>query len=59
MAQDSETASAAPDDAGLVVWVDGSVRSPQQARVQALDHGMTVGDGVFETCKVTRQGAFA
>ncbi len=59
MAQDNEVGPAALEHAELVVWVDGSVRSPQQARVQALDHGMTVGDGVFETCKVTRRGAFA
>lgn len=29
------------------------------ARVSVLDHGFTVADGVFETLKVTRAGAFA
>lgn len=43
----------------LAVWVDGRVRDPSIATVAALDHGMTVGDGVFETCKVTATGAFA
>ena len=28
------------------------VSTRTQARVSALDHGLTVGDGVFETCKV-------
>ncbi len=43
----------------VVVWVDGRVLPPHEARVPALDHGMTVGDGVFETCKVTAAGPFA
>ncbi len=42
-----------------MVWVDGRVRDPSTATVAALDHGMTVGDGVFETCKVTAAGPFA
>ncbi len=43
----------------VVVWVDGRVLTPDEARVPALDHGITVGDGVFETCKVTSAGPFA
>ena len=43
----------------LVVWVDGRLGDPSTATVSALDHGMTVGDGVFETCKVTAAGPFA
>ncbi len=43
----------------VVVWLDGRVLAPEEARVPALDHGLTVGDGVFETCKVTPAGAFA
>ena len=43
----------------VVVWLDGRVLAPEEARVPALDHGLTVGDGVFETCKATPAGAFA
>jgi len=45
--------------AGTVVWVDGRVQRAQDAVVPALDHGLTVGDGVFETCKVTDSVPFA
>ncbi len=31
----------------------------EDARVSVLDHGFTVADGVFETLKVTKAGAFA
>lgn len=41
------------------VWVDGQVRTGETARVPALDHGLTVGDGAFETCKVTDGRVFA
>lgn len=34
------------------VWVDGRIGDDASARVAALDHGVTVGDGVFETCQV-------
>ena len=43
----------------VVVWTCGRVVPAGQARVPALDHGLTVGDGVFETCKVTPAGPFA
>jgi branched-chain amino acid aminotransferase len=42
-----------------VVWIDGRVRSSESARVSALDHGLTVGNGVFETCRVDRGQVFA
>lgn len=42
-----------------VVWVDGQVLDAEAARVPALDHGLTVGDGAFETCKVLDGQAFA
>ncbi len=42
-----------------LVWVDGEVRTEAEARVAALDHGVTVGDGVFETCKVQDGQVFA
>jgi branched-chain amino acid aminotransferase len=41
------------------VWVDGRVSTDGQARVAALDHGFTVGDGVFETCKILDGQPFA
>lgn len=41
------------------VWVDGEVGPAADARVGALDHGLTVGDGVFETCKVIGDTPFA
>jgi branched-chain amino acid aminotransferase len=34
------------------VWVNGELLEPDEARVSVFDHGLTVGDGVFETCKV-------
>ncbi len=40
------------------VWVDGS-RADQGPAVAALDHGVTVGDGVFETAKVVDGQVFA
>jgi branched-chain amino acid aminotransferase len=42
-----------------LVWVDGAVVDAAAARVPALDHGLTVGDGAFETCKVVDGEAFA
>lgn len=43
----------------VTVWLDGRVQDAASARVAALDHGLTVGDGVFETCKVDHGRAFA
>lgn len=44
-------------------WVgdgcSGGLVAPQDARVSVMDHGFTVGDGVFETVKVTPLGPFA
>ena len=34
------------------VWIDGAATPAADARVAALDHGVTVGDGIFETAKV-------
>jgi branched-chain amino acid aminotransferase len=42
-----------------VIWVDGRVVEADSARVPALDHGLTVGDGAFETCKVVDGEVFA
>jgi branched-chain amino acid aminotransferase len=41
------------------VWVDGKVAGADEAGVLAVDHGLTVGDGVFETCKVVDGVPFA
>ncbi len=40
------------------MWVDGELLG-ERATVAALDHGVTVGDGVFETCKVVDGTPFA
>lgn len=40
------------------VWVNGE-RLDDRASVGALDHGVTVGDGVFETAKVENSKVFA
>lgn len=37
-----------------VVWADGRLRDPEEPLLSALDHGVTVGDGVFETCGIVR-----
>lgn len=51
-------ASTGPDE-GTWLWLDGSVLPAERARVAALDHGITVGDGVFETLKVFGGRPFA
>lgn len=44
----------------LRIWLNGAVYDdPNQATIAGTDHGLVVGDGVFETLKVTEQGAFA
>jgi branched-chain amino acid aminotransferase len=44
----------------LRIWLNGRLYDdPQQATVAGTDHGVMVGDGVFETLKVTELGAFA
>ncbi|MFN7151102.1 MAG: aminotransferase class IV [Microthrixaceae bacterium] len=40
------------DDATAVVWIGGGLRDPATASVHWSDHGMTVGDGVFETIEL-------
>jgi len=41
------------------VWVDGEVLDESDARVSVFDHGLTVGDGVFESAKVRGGVPFA
>jgi branched-chain amino acid aminotransferase len=44
---------------GVVAWVNGRVVDPDEPSVAVLDHGLTVGDGVFETLKVLQGRPFA
>ena len=41
------------------VWVDGDLVDPTGPSVSALDHSVTVGDGVFETAKIAAGQPFA
>nr|WP_286217664.1 aminotransferase class IV [Paraoerskovia sediminicola] len=43
----------------LTLWVDGTFVDADQPSISAVDHGMTVGDGVFETAAVDGGQAFA
>ncbi|PRH76231.1 4-amino-4-deoxychorismate lyase [Streptomyces solincola] len=43
----------------MKLWVDGGLHEADTARVSVLDHGLTVGDGVFETIKAVHGRAFA
>ena len=45
--------------AAELVWLDGGVVPAAQATVSVFDHGLTVGDGVFETLKATDGVPFA
>jgi len=42
-----------------IVWVDGSIRGADEPLITAGNHGLTVGDGVFETLAVRRGQPFA
>jgi branched-chain amino acid aminotransferase len=41
------------------IWVDGGLKDAHSATVSVFDHGLTVGDGVFETLKAVHGTAFA
>ncbi|MFF5706861.1 aminotransferase class IV [Streptomyces sp. NPDC012794] len=41
------------------IWLDGTLRDADDAKVSVLDHGLTVGDGVFETLKAQHGTLFA
>jgi branched-chain amino acid aminotransferase len=43
----------------MKAWVNGTVLDESDAQVSVLDHGLTVGDGVFETAKVLDGVPFA
>jgi len=36
----------------VIVWINGELSPLEDARVSPLDHGLVVGDGVFETLRV-------
>ncbi|WP_406056661.1 aminodeoxychorismate lyase [Streptomyces sp. NBC_01077] len=43
----------------MKLWVNGGLHDAETALVSVLDHGLTVGDGVFETVKAERGETFA
>ncbi|MFB7940911.1 aminotransferase class IV [Streptomyces sp. NPDC056049] len=43
----------------MKLWVNGGLYDEETARVSVLDHGLTVGDGIFETVKAERGETFA
>nr|WSX52789.1 aminodeoxychorismate lyase [Streptomyces sp. NBC_00974] len=43
----------------MTIWLDGALRDADDARVSVFDHGLTVGDGVFETLKAEHGKVFA
>ena len=44
---------------GVVIWSNGRLYGPDDLLLSGVDHGITVGDGVFETCAVYDGTAFA
>ncbi|MFJ2935778.1 aminotransferase class IV [Streptomyces sp. NPDC087219] len=43
----------------MKIWVNGGLHDAETALVSVLDHGLTVGDGIFETVKAVRGETFA
>ena len=43
----------------MTVWINGRLLPDTEATVSVFDHGLVVGDGVFETVKVTGGVPFA
>lgn len=43
----------------MKIWFDGRLREADDARVSVFDHGLTVGDGIFETVKTVDGRPFA
>jgi branched-chain amino acid aminotransferase len=43
----------------MVVWINGELVPDDEAKISVFDHGLVVGDGVFETVKVTDGTTFA
>ncbi|WP_456788241.1 aminotransferase class IV [Cellulomonas sp. P5_C5] len=44
---------------GVLIWSNGRLHGPEDLLLSGVDHGLTVGDGVFETCAVYDGTAFA
>jgi branched-chain amino acid aminotransferase len=43
----------------MKLWVNGALTDADDARVSVFDHGLTVGDGIFETVKAVHGQPFA
>jgi branched-chain amino acid aminotransferase len=43
----------------MKIWLDGGLQDIESARVSVFDHGLTVGDGIFETVKAMEGKTFA
>lgn len=43
----------------MILWFNGTLHASSTGLVDALDHGLTVGDGGFETCEILSGRAFA
>ncbi|MEU6126506.1 aminodeoxychorismate lyase [Streptomyces sp. NPDC047123] len=43
----------------MKIWLNGGLQDVESARVSVLDHGLTVGDGIFETVKTVEGRPFA
>ncbi|WP_406001929.1 aminotransferase class IV [Streptomyces sp. NBC_00829] len=43
----------------MKLWVNGALTDAENARVSVFDHGLTVGDGIFETVKAVHGQPFA
>ncbi|MFF8194341.1 aminotransferase class IV [Streptomyces bobili] len=43
----------------MKIWLDGGLQDIESARVSVFDHGLTVGDGIFETVKAVHGRTFA
>ncbi|MGW6027825.1 aminotransferase class IV [Streptomyces sp. NPDC055099] len=43
----------------MKIWLNGGLQDLETARVSVLDHGLTVGDGIFETVKSVEGRLFA
>jgi branched-chain amino acid aminotransferase len=46
-------------DEDAMMWVNGALVPAGEATIPALDHGITVGDGIFEAVKVVHGQTFA
>ena len=44
---------------GPVIWLNGEIVPESAARISPRDHGLLVGDGVFESVRITAGQAFA